>query len=221
MCMPACACRPNEAVALSGWYQRFATKAPVPSARQLTLLLADSRTLSRNSGAASLDQFRKRVVGLHTGTVYYDSPVGLYSNGTATCGASAAGCPGRSPGVKCEIVCWGDGFGMSNITLTTAFAESIAVELRTGSMGSTHALTSLKVLLPPLEVHNVTGESIKMVRLHPSGPGSAAAWSETSFDPLGWSFSSGLDDTGPDDTSVRALFNATYQAFTSGAAATK
>ena len=188
------------------------------SARRLTLSLSDSRTLSRDSGAASLDQFRKRVVGLHTGTVYYDSPVGRYANGTATCGGSAAGCPGRSPGVTCEVVCWGEGFGLSNITLTTAFTEPLAVELRTGSMGSTHALTSLKVLLPPLAADGITDGKMDATQLGSSEPSDTAVSRETGDDPpAGWSFSSGLDDELPEDQSVRALFNATHQAFTGAA----
>jgi hypothetical protein len=44
---------PNEAVALQGWYQRFATTAPLPTGTQITIAVADSQALR---GEASADR---------------------------------------------------------------------------------------------------------------------------------------------------------------------
>lgn len=44
---------PNEAVALQGWYQRFATTAPLPVGTPITIAVADSQALR---GEASADR---------------------------------------------------------------------------------------------------------------------------------------------------------------------
>ena len=169
---------PNEAVALSGWFQRYTTALTIPAKTRLTICFSDSQAVERKP-TASRDEFRKRVVGLFTGVVYYEAPIGVFTNGSSTCPEQGVACPGQSAtAIRCEIVCSGPGGGQSNITLTTMHSEKLVVELRTGSQGSTHAVEVLRVILP-----NVAG----------------------------WKFSSGLDDQ--QDGGVRALYNATVQAF--------
>ena len=46
------------------------------------------------------------------------------------------------------MVCSGPGMGLSKVTLTAMHDERLAVELRTGTQGSTHGQTALRVLLP-------------------------------------------------------------------------
>eukprot|EP01047_Picozoa_sp_COSAG01_P095349 COSAG01_NODE_26068_length_724_cov_1.470400_1_plen_111_part_00 len=96
------------------------------------------------------------------------------------------------------VVCSGKGMGVANITLTTVAteAEELIVELRTGSMGSTHALTALQLHLPSI----TTG-----------GDGVAARQQEPGQPISGWEFSSGFEE--PEGRVVRALYNATVAAF--------
>lgn len=138
------------------------------------------RTLSRDSCTPSFNQLRRRVVGLHTGAVHSGSPVGLYANDTAACGASVAGCPSRSPGVKCELVCWRRAARRIWAVEHNAHDPTAEPELRTGTMRSTHALTSLTVLLPPLAAGSITDD-----KMHHSEPSTTGASRETGGDPPG------------------------------------
>ena len=181
---------PNEAVALSGWFQRWTSVYTVPQGRQLQVVLSDSLALRREP-VASLDEFRKRVRGASSGTVYYESPTGVFTNLSATCGASGR-CPGASPGVRCIAACAGAGMGVASLTFTTAEREPVVVELSTGSAGSTHALTEIQVQLPTGTV----------------GSGSDS-----------WRFSSGIDEEQDLSTAAahyRALYNASVKAFAGG-----
>ena len=168
------------------------------------------------------DEFQKRIVGLRSGTVYWQAPVGVFLNGSTTCSGTAAAaeqqgvapessssssstsslpCLGSSPGVHCVIVCSGKGMGMANITLTTAAtgAEELIVELRTGSLGSTHALTTLQLHLPSITTS--------------SGSDKVARRQQEQGEPLsGWEFTSGFEEA--EGRVVRALYNATAAAFT-------
>jgi hypothetical protein len=96
---------PNEAVALAGWYQRFSS-GPMSAGQRVSIALSDSQALAQEP-SATRDEFRKRIVGLRTGTIYLQAPVGIYANKSTTCDASNAACPGADPHVKCEIVCSG------------------------------------------------------------------------------------------------------------------
>ena len=186
---------PNEADALGGWYQRYSSDAAVQAKTQLTIALSDSQALD-GEPSATRDEFRKRIYGLTSGIVYYEASVGVFVNKSTTCGAEGK-CPGAGEGIKCEIVCSGPGMGLSKVTLTTMHREQLAVELRTGSLGSTHAQTAVRVLLPAVS----------------DDPASSGEL-------VGWTHSSGLAEGVGDgpylgffDLSVRALYNTTVEAF--------
>ena len=57
-------------------YQRFSSEA-VPASTRLTIALADSQALD---GKPSRDEFRARIYGLASGSVYYEAPVGVPVN---------------------------------------------------------------------------------------------------------------------------------------------
>ena len=76
--------RPNEVNALSGYFQRF-TSGTIPAGLQVLISLSDSQALDARPDA-SLDCFRKIVRGANSGTVYYDTPTGVFANMSATCG---------------------------------------------------------------------------------------------------------------------------------------
>ena len=139
---------PNMDGILPGWFQRFTTKAAVPAGRPLRFALSDSLALRNGTNPVNQSHFRKRVVGLTSGTVFYDAPVARYANGSATCGeaeTSCAGASGLDPGSTCTMNCSGEGMGLTTLTITVATDEWLFVELVTGSMGCTHCLMQLDV----------------------------------------------------------------------------
>ena len=92
------------------------------------------------------------------------------------------------------------GLGLTNLTIVAGVSERLVVELRTGDIGCTHCLTSLQLGLPSLSVPGTGSDEEEE--------------SEIASDGLvesDWEFSSGLDED--HDLSLRALYNATVEAF--------
>ena len=191
---------PNLDGLIPGWFSRYTSATAVPAGHQVQIRLADSRALENATNPVNKTYLRKRVVGVSTGTVYYDSPSGHFANGTDPCSETEAPCigsAGMSDGASCRMKCarlgpgrFTDGLGLINLTIVVAAAELLAVELRTGDSGCGHCLTTIQLNLPPQSVPPTTG---------------------LGQDLAPWRFSSGLDDE--QDLSLRALFNATVEVF--------
>ena len=69
----------------------------------MQVLLADSRALRNDTNPVNHSYFRKRVVGVETGAVYYDSPVGAFANGSATCSEVQTPCSGANMSGACTL----------------------------------------------------------------------------------------------------------------------
>ena len=205
---------PNLDGLIPGWFSRYTSANAVPAGHQVQISMADSRALENATNPVNKTYLRKRVVGVSTGTVYYDSPSGSFANGTDPCSEAEAPCigsTGMSDGASCRMKCarlgpgrFTDGLGLINLTIVVAAVELLAVELRTGDSGCGHCLTTIQLNLPSRSVPSTAQFVVAS---------NSVLWRPDQGQDLApWRFSSGLDDE--HDLSLRALFNATVEVFT-------